>query len=121
MALTRASSWLAAQIAEAFNKNKNINTVVSAPSLTLESQMANELSDFRAKLGLPFDLISDGDERVCRLFDVIKSKNMYGKQVLGIERSTFLIDRQGVLRNEWRKVKADGHADAVLAAVRALN
>jgi peroxiredoxin Q/BCP len=76
---------------------------------------------FRTKLGLPFDLISDGDEHVCRLFDVIKSKNMYGKQVLGIERSTFLIDRDGVLRQEWRKVKADGHADAVLAAVRALD
>jgi thioredoxin-dependent peroxiredoxin len=75
---------------------------------------------FKAKLGLPFELISDGDEAVCRLFDVIKTKNMYGKQVLGIERSTFLIDAAGVLRREWRKVKADGHAAEVLAAVRAL-
>jgi len=75
---------------------------------------------FKAKLGLSFDLISDGDERVCRLFDVIKSKNMYGKQVLGVERCTFLIDGAGVLRREWRKVKADGHAAEVLAAVRSL-
>jgi peroxiredoxin Q/BCP len=75
---------------------------------------------FKAKLGLPFELISDGDEQVCRLFDVIKLKNMYGKQVLGIERSTFLIDTRGVLREEWRKLKADGHATEVLAAVKAL-
>jgi peroxiredoxin Q/BCP len=75
---------------------------------------------FKAKLGLPFELISDGDEKVCRLFDVIKTKNMYGKQVMGIERSTFLIDAKGVLRREWRKLKADGHAAEVLAAVKAL-
>ena len=75
---------------------------------------------FRAKFGLPFDLISDGDEAVCRMFDVIKAKTLYGKQVIGIERSTFLIDASGVLRREWRKVKADGHAAEVLAAVRTL-
>lgn len=75
---------------------------------------------FKAKLGLPFDLIADTDEAVCRLFDVIKSKNMYGKQVLGVERSTFLIDAAGVLRREWRKLKADGHAAEVLGAVRGL-
>lgn len=75
---------------------------------------------FKAKLGLPFELIADTDEKVCRLFDVIKSKNMYGKAVMGIERSTFLIDAAGVLRREWRKLKADGHAAEVLAAVRAL-
>jgi peroxiredoxin Q/BCP len=76
--------------------------------------------NFKAKLGLPFELISDGDETVCKLFDVIKTKNMYGKQVQGIERSTFLIDAAGVLRNEWRKVKAEGHAGDVLAAAQAL-
>ena len=70
---------------------------------------------FKASQALPFDLISDGDETLCRMFDVIKTKNMYGKTVLGIERSTFLIDSQGILRHEWRKVKADGHAAAVLA------
>lgn len=75
---------------------------------------------FKAKLGLPFELIADGDEAVCRLFGVIKTKNMYGKQVLGIERSTFLIDAAGVLRREWRGLKADGHAAEVLKAVTEL-
>lgn len=72
---------------------------------------------FKAKLGLPFELLSDADETACRLFDVIKTKNMYGKQVLGIERSTFIIDAAGVLRREWRGLKADGHAAEVLKAV----
>jgi peroxiredoxin Q/BCP len=75
---------------------------------------------FRAKYGLPFDLLSDADEKLCRQFDVIKEKNMYGKKVLGIERSTFLVDADGVLRQEWRKVKVDGHVDEVLAAAKAL-
>ncbi|MCK9283640.1 MAG: peroxiredoxin [Rhodocyclaceae bacterium] len=76
--------------------------------------------NFRSKQGLPFALISDADEALCTLFGVIKLKNMYGKQVRGIERSTFLIDGKGVLRQEWRGVKADGHAAAVLEAVRNL-
>jgi peroxiredoxin Q/BCP len=75
---------------------------------------------FRAKYSLPFDLVSDSDEKLCRQFDVIKEKNMYGKKVLGIERSTFLVDADGVLRNEWRKVKVAGHVDEVLAAAKAL-
>lgn len=75
---------------------------------------------FRAKQGYEFDLISDTDEALCALFDVIRNKNMYGKQVRGIERSTFLIDDQGVLRREWRKVKVPGHAEEVLGAVRQL-
>ncbi|MBI1395004.1 MAG: redoxin domain-containing protein [Betaproteobacteria bacterium] len=75
---------------------------------------------FKAKMAFPFDLLSDADEAACTMFDVIKMKNMYGKQVRGIERSTFLIDRTGVLRREWRGVKVPGHADAVLAAVREL-
>lgn len=62
----------------------------------------------------PFELISDNDEVLCQLFDVLKMKNMYGKQVVGIERSTFLIDTKGVLIHEWRKVKVDGHCLAVL-------
>jgi len=76
---------------------------------------------FRGNECFPFDLLSDKDEALCQLFDVIKTKNMYGKQVQGIERSTFLIDAQGVLRQEWRKLKADGHAAEVLQAVLALN
>lgn len=76
--------------------------------------------NFKAKHDFPFDLLSDSDETVCKLFDVIKMKNMYGKQVRGIERSTFLIDKQGVLRAEWRKVKVKGHAEDVLNAVKEL-
>lgn len=75
---------------------------------------------FQCKYGLAFPLISDADEALCGLFGVIKLKNMYGKQVKGIERSTFLVDREGVLRREWRGVKVDGHVDEVLAAARAL-
>ncbi|MES2919724.1 MAG: peroxiredoxin [Pseudomonadota bacterium] len=76
---------------------------------------------FKEKQGFPFELISDAEEALCKLFDVIKMKNMYGKMVQGIERSTFLIDKDGVLRQEWRKVKVEGHGDEVLAAVQALN
>lgn len=76
--------------------------------------------NFKAKQEFPFDLLSDKDETLCQLFDVIKEKNMYGKKVMGIERSTFLIDAKGVLRQEWRKVKVKGHVDEVLEAVKEL-
>lgn len=75
--------------------------------------------NFRAKYQFPFDLLSDKDETLCQQFGVLKEKNMYGKKVMGIERSTFLIDPEGVLQQEWRKVKVDGHVDAVLAALEA--
>jgi peroxiredoxin Q/BCP len=77
--------------------------------------------NFKSKQNFAFDLISDPDEKLCDLFDVIKMKNMYGKQVRGIERSTFLIDAEGKLVREWRKVKVKGHAEEVLEAVKALN
>jgi len=115
----------------------------STPGCTLESQQFRDMSDefkaekclilgvsrdslkshekFKEKECLPFELISDEDEKLCQLFDVIKMKNMYGKQVQGIERSTFLIDQKGILRHEWRKVKVDGHAEAVLFEVKQLN
>jgi len=75
---------------------------------------------FKARLGLPFELISDIEGVLCRMFDVVKNKMLYGKKVLGIERSTFLIDADGVLRREWRSTRADGNAADVLAAVRKL-
>jgi peroxiredoxin Q/BCP len=75
---------------------------------------------FKSKEGLPFALLSDADERVCKLFDVIREKSLYGRKYLGIERSTFLIDKRGVLRREWRKVKVPGHAEEVLEAARSL-
>lgn len=73
---------------------------------------------FKCKQQFPFDLLSDQDETLCRLFDVIKMKNMYGKQVRGIERSTFLIDENGVLIHEWRKVQVKTHVDEVLRVLR---
>jgi len=76
--------------------------------------------DFKAKMEFPFDLVSDADEALCRQFDVIKMKNMYGKQVRGIERSTFVIDGAGKLAREWRGVKVAGHAQEVLDYVKAL-
>jgi peroxiredoxin Q/BCP len=69
---------------------------------------------FSEKFGFPFELIADPDETICNLFSVMKDKNMYGKKVRGIERSTFLVDADGKLLREWRKVKVDGHAQEVL-------
>ena len=76
--------------------------------------------NFKEKQNFPFDLISDPDEKLCKLFDVIREKNMYGRKVIGIVRSTFLIDDKGVLRQEWRNVKVKGHVEEVLDAVKAL-
>ena len=86
--------------------------------ISRDSEKSHE--NFKAKQSLPFELGSDADETVCNLFFVMKMKNMYGKQVRGIERSTFVIDRNGVLRREWRGVKVPGHAEEVLAFVKAL-
>jgi peroxiredoxin len=96
-----------------FKKAKTSIVGVSADSLESHRK-------FKTKMGFPFELLSDADSKVCKLYDVIQEKSMYGKKFMGIERSTFLIDAQGVLRQEWRKVKVNGHADAVLAAVKAL-
>ena len=76
--------------------------------------------NFKAKQNFPFELISDNEEQLCQLFNVIKMKSMYGKQVRGIERSTFLIDTQSVLKHEWRKVLVKGHVDEVLDTLRML-
>ncbi len=75
---------------------------------------------FKAKMEFPFELISDPDEKVCDLFGVMKMKNMYGKQVRGVERSTFVLDAEGKLRREWRGVKVPGHVDDVLAFIQTL-
>ncbi len=76
---------------------------------------------FKTRHAFPFDLIADENEHLCQLFDVIKMKNMYGKKVRGIVRSTFLIDCHGVLRQEWRAVKVAGHVDEVLEAISTLS
>ena len=77
--------------------------------------------NFKAKFTLPFELLSDTEETACNLFGVIKQKNMYGKQVRGIERSTFVFNKDGILCREWRGLKADGHAQEVLDFVKTLN
>ena len=97
-------------------KFRRRNTIV----LGISRDSIKSHENFKAKQGLPFDLLSDADEKVCKLFDVIKEKNMYGRKVMGIERSTFLIDDKGMLRREWRKVKVKGHVDEVLEAIKEL-
>jgi len=94
-----------------FSSRKTIILGVSRDSLKSHEK-------FKTTQKFPFELLSDEDENLCALFDVIKEKNMYGKKVMGIERSTFLIDSKGILRKEWRKVKIDGHVEEVLEAVK---
>lgn len=96
-----------------FRRQKTVIFGVSRDSLESHEK-------FRAKQSFPFDLISDPDEKLCRKFDVIHEKSLYGRKFMGIVRSTFLIDADGKLRQEWRKVKVKGHAEAVLEAVKAL-
>jgi peroxiredoxin Q/BCP len=99
-----------------YNKFKRAKTIV----LGVSRDSIKSHENFKAKQEFPFDLISDSEEVLCKLFDVIKEKNMYGKKVMGIERSTFLLDENGILRQEWRKVKVTGHVEEVLAATKAL-
>jgi len=99
-----------------YSKFEKLNTVI----LGISRDKITSHEKFKEKYDFPFELLSDADETVCQLFDVIKDKNMYGKKVRGIERSTFLIDKKGVLRNEWRKVKVTDHVREVLEAVKNL-
>jgi peroxiredoxin Q/BCP len=96
---------------------KRQNTVIFGVSR--DSLASHE--KFKAKQDFPFDLISDPDEKLCRQFDVIQEKSMYGRKFMGVVRSTFLIDSAGKLRAEWRKVKVRGHADSVLETVAGLS
>ena len=96
-----------------FRRQKTVIFGVSRDSIASHEK-------FREKQGFKFDLISDPDEKLCKKFDVIKEKSLYGRKFLGIERSTFLIDADGKLRAEWRKVKVKGHAEEVLEAAKAL-
>lgn len=101
---------------DAWNAFRKAGAVVAGVSR--DSLKSHE--SFKAKLVLPFDLVADSDEKVCDLFGVIKMKNMYGRQVRGIERSTFVLDGAGKLVREWRGVKVPGHVDEVLAYVQSL-
>jgi peroxiredoxin Q/BCP len=96
-----------------FNDNNTVIVGVSRDSLRRHE-------NFKTKQCFPFELLSDEDEAVCKLFDVIKLKKLYGKEHLGIERSTFLIDTDGVLKHEWRKVKVKEHLDEVKAVIEQL-
>lgn len=96
-----------------FRRQKTVIFGVSRDSLASHEK-------FKAKQGFTFDLLSDPDEKLCKQFDVIHEKTLYGRKFMGIVRSTFLIDADGKLRGEWRKVKVKGHAQEVLDAVKAL-
>ena len=95
-------------------------TGLDAEILGISRDSLKSHENFKAKQAFPFELGSDGDETVCNLFGVIKMKNMYGKQVRGIERSTFVIDRKGILCREWRGLKVPGHAQEVLDFIKTL-
>lgn len=96
-----------------FKKSKAVVLGISPDSMASHEK-------FKKKMAFPFELLSDPDQKVCNLYEVYKEKSMYGRKYMGVERSTFLIDGKGVLRHEWRKVKVKDHAEAVLAAVKAL-
>ena len=96
-----------------FKKSKAVVLGISPDSVASHEK-------FKEKMSFPFELLSDPDQKVCNLYGVFKEKSMYGRKYMGVERSTFLIDGKGVLRHEWRKVKVKDHAEAVLAAVKAL-
>jgi peroxiredoxin Q/BCP len=98
---------------DAFRKSKAVVVGVSPDSLASHEK-------FKAQHGFQFDLLSDEDKKACALFGVWKEKSMYGRKYMGVERSTFLLDAEGVLRREWRKVKVNGHAEEVLEALRDL-
>ncbi|MBL8268509.1 peroxiredoxin [Steroidobacter sp.] len=100
-------------LAPAFKKANTLIFGVSTDSIASHDK-------FKAKYSFPFELLSDPEQALCQLFDVIKEKSMYGRKFMGVERSTFLLDGSGVLRQEWRKVKVPGHAEAVLAAAQSL-
>ncbi|MCZ4696558.1 peroxiredoxin [Legionella pneumophila] len=101
---------------DAYSQFKDLNTVIFG--ISRDSLKSHE--QFKSKQNFPFELISDSNETLCQMFDVIKMKSMYGKQVRGIERSTFIINAQGVLTHEWRKVNVKGHVEEVLDTVRSL-
>lgn len=106
----------AIQFRELYPQFQQTNTAI----LGVSRDSIRSHEGFKEKLGLPFELLSDPEEMLCAMFDVMKMKNMYGKKVRGIERSTFIIDESGKLVKEWRGVKVPGHIDEVLEFVKAL-
>jgi peroxiredoxin Q/BCP len=102
-----------AALAPAFKKARTVILGISGDSLASHEK-------FKAKMKFPFDLLADEDRAICKLYDVIQEKSLYGRKFMGIERSTFLIDAKGVLQREWRKLRVKGHAEEVLKAAQEL-
>ena len=100
-----------------YRKFKNLNTEI----IGISKDNIKSHENFKKKYKYKFDLIYDEDEKICKMFDVIKEKNMYGKKYMGIERSTFIIDKKGKLLKEWRKVKVKGHVEEVLKFIKDQN
>ena len=100
-----------------YRKFKNLNTEI----IGISKDDIKSHENFKKKYKYKFDLISDEDEKICKMFDVIKEKNMYGKKYMGIERSTFIVDKKGKLLKEWRKVKVKGHVEEVLKFIKDQN
>ena len=103
-----------------FRDNKRKFSARNTVILGVSRDSIKSHENFKSKQSFSFDLLSDPDEKLCKQFDVIKEKNMYGKKVIGIERSTFLIDEDGILVKEWRKVKVKGHVGEVLEEIKKL-
>ena len=101
-----------------FRDNKRKFSARNTIVLGVSRDSIKSHENFKSKQSFPFDLLSDPYEKLCKQFDVIKEKNMYGKKVIGIERSTFLIDQDGILTKEWRKVKVKGHVEEVLEEIK---
>lgn len=102
-----------------FRDNINHFSDLNAVIIGISKDNLNSHNKFIEKFNLPFVLLSDEDKSVCALYDVIKEKNMFGKKALGIERSTFIIDEQGILINEYRKVKVKGHIEEIINSLKA--
>ena len=102
---------------EDFRDNYNLFKKKNTKIFGVSKDSLKSHESFKNKFNFPFELISDPDEKVCKIFDVIKEKSMYGKKYMGIERSTFLIDSDGKLLKEWRKVKVKGHVEDVLSSI----
>ena len=99
-----------------FKKFKKLNTAI----LGVSRDSVKSHNNFKQKQSFPFELLSDPDEKMCKAFDVMKMKSMYGKQYIGVDRSTFLINDKGMVVKEWRSVKVKGHVDEVLSALEEL-
>ncbi|MCK5499100.1 MAG: peroxiredoxin [Gammaproteobacteria bacterium] len=101
-----------------FRDNKRKFSARNTIVLGISRDSVKSHENFKSKQSFSFDLLSDPDEKLCKQFNVIKEKNMYGKKVMGIERSTFLIDEKGILIKEWRKVKVKGHVEEILEEIK---